>query len=221
MEDLWYFRTDPTGHSELSCPSRVSDQVIEGLRAGHPAEEAAAEADVAPEILEIAAVADRALAVAFSGRDPYTPKSKVMRQCAEVLRGVAFGMTLAAVAVPHLTPFAPGPTLPQRLPTRGCHLRGPASCSRPCAKATRSRPLRLAWESPPVPCTPPEMRPGLRQADGGSPGGESSDPSAQGEEKTTAAALSRMGRTVPADPPRPAGRGRRRCLRCRRADDRQ
>lgn len=79
-------------------PPRVRDKVIECLRAGHPTEEAAVEAGVAPEFLEIAAVADSALAVALTGRDPYTPKSKVMRQRAEVLRGVALGMTLAAAA---------------------------------------------------------------------------------------------------------------------------
>ncbi|MEU3606798.1 hypothetical protein AB0E83_15325 [Streptomyces sp. NPDC035033] len=82
--------------SEL--PPRVRDRVIACLRAGYDPEEAAARSGLAPEALEAAAVGDGALAVALTGRDPYSREAEATRQRAEVLRCVALGMTPAAAA---------------------------------------------------------------------------------------------------------------------------
>ncbi|MFJ7069631.1 hypothetical protein [Streptomyces sp. NPDC101115] len=81
-----------------ALPPRVRDGVVECLRAGHDPEEAAARYGLDPQALEAAAATDSALAVALTGRDPYSREAEAVRQRAEVLRCVALGMTLAASA---------------------------------------------------------------------------------------------------------------------------
>ncbi|MFJ5707239.1 hypothetical protein [Streptomyces sp. NPDC093105] len=86
------------GPPAVVLPVGVRDQIVGLLRAGHRPEEAAAGAGLRLQTLEAAAVGDGVLAVALTGRDPFTREAGAVRQRAELLRCVALGMTLAAAA---------------------------------------------------------------------------------------------------------------------------
>ncbi|MEV0598828.1 hypothetical protein AB0I82_05920 [Streptomyces sp. NPDC050315] len=81
-----------------TLPAQTRAQLVEHLRAGHTPDEAATRADIPLDALHAAATTDGDLAVALAGRDPFAPGEQVIQQRADVLRGVATGMTLADAA---------------------------------------------------------------------------------------------------------------------------
>ncbi|MFJ9616507.1 hypothetical protein [Streptomyces noursei] len=88
----------PANGSAPVLPTKTREQLVEYLRVGLTPEEAATRTGITLDVLHAVANSDGNLAVALTGRNPHARCGQAIQQRADVLRGVALGMSLADAA---------------------------------------------------------------------------------------------------------------------------
>ncbi|MGV4926356.1 hypothetical protein K2224_15560 [Streptomyces sp. BHT-5-2] len=88
----------PANGSAPVLPAKTRERLVEYRRVGFVPEEAATRTGITLDALDAVANADGNPAVAFAGRHPHARCGQAIQQRADVLRGVALGMSLADAA---------------------------------------------------------------------------------------------------------------------------